>query len=614
VTPDGEQQFHDYYPAPGKSFWETMQTGGWRSADRPGTGVTELDTYIYTKAHDPTDLEGYSLVKVRLGTGLEEGRIWLDERNPDYLMNPGTGMIYFKRDKKEFDALSFVDRTALGYAARNGYGAMVALLLDRGAEVNAASENGWTALSWAALRGHTEIVRELLDRGAHVNPVADEAWTPWMLAAREGHADAVEVPRRRRQATRHASWGRTPGIPCAGTAPSGTMRQRSLRPVIWPWLASPRTATSGRAAQWRGPSPETSKGLSKTSRLSSNGRKATFSGATANAGSELFGWARIRSRKNCSSRSGASDEVGPADAHPDDETSRPVRREDSGMYRRVLSLIIGLLLPLGCGGDPTGSAVRLGPGELCSDHPDAAIATFEDANLEAAIRAALSVGAQESLTCGLISGLTEFGAPLAGITSLVGIQNLTSLTQLRLFENSITNISALRGLTSLTDLSLGGNSITDISALRGLTSLTELSLGGNSITDISALSGLTSLTVLTLAGNSITDINVLSGLTSLTDLSLGGNSITDISALSGLTSLTILDLGYNSITDISALSGLTNLTELWLFNNPNLTDIQPLLGNAGLGAGDSVSLQSTSVSCTDVDALQLKGVNVTSDC
>jgi Leucine-rich repeat (LRR) protein len=284
------------------------------------------------------------------------------------------------------------------------------------------------------------------------------------------------------------------------------------------------------------------------------------------------------------------------------------------MYRRVLSLIIGLLLPLGCGGDPTGSAVRLGPGELCSDHPDAAIATFEDANLEAAIRAALSVGAQESLTCGLISGLTEFGAPLAGITSLVGIQNLTSLTQLRLFENSITNISALRGLTSLTDLSLGGNSITDISALRGLTSLTELSLGGNSITDISALSGLTSLTVLTLAGNSITDINVLSGLTSLTDLSLGGNSITDISALSGLTSLTILDLGYNSITDISALSGLTNLTELWLFNNPNLTDIQPLLGNAGLGAGDSVSLQSTSVSCTDVDALQLKGVNVTSDC
>ncbi len=57
------------------------------------------------------------------------------------------------------------------------------------------------------------------------------------------------------------------------------------------------------------------------------------------------------------------------------------------MNLRVLLLIIGsLLLPLGCDG-PTG----LAPSELCSDHSDAAIATFEDANLEAAIRDALSV-------------------------------------------------------------------------------------------------------------------------------------------------------------------------------------------------------------------------------
>ncbi len=82
------------------------------------------------------------------------------------------------------------------------------------------------------------------------------------------------------------------------------------------------------------------------------------------------------------------------------------------MNRRVLLLIIGLLLLLlGCGGyaAPTpGPAVPrvLEPSEFCGDHPAAAIATFEDANLEAAIRAALSVGAQEPLTCGLIPGLT----------------------------------------------------------------------------------------------------------------------------------------------------------------------------------------------------------------
>ncbi len=146
----------------------------------------------------------------------------------------------------------------------------------------------------------------------------------------------------------------------------------------------------------------------------------------------------------------------------------------------------------------------LQPSELCSDYPDYAIATFEDANLEAAIRAALSVGAQDDLTCGLISGLTDLTANNAGIASLVGIQNLTSLTFLALFANSI--------------------------------------------------------------------------------------------------------------TDISALSGLTSLTNLYLYNNPALTDIQPLLDNTGLGAGDTVDLRSTNVSCADVAALQAKGVTVQSDC
>ena len=237
------------------------------------------------------------------------------------------------------------------------------------------------------------------------------------------------------------------------------------------------------------------------------------------------------------------------------------------MNRRVLLLIIGLLfLPLGCGG-PTG----LEPSELCGDHSDAAIATFEDANLTAAIRVALVVGPQERLTCGRVSGLTQLDARWSEITSLVGIQNLTSLTLLRLGSNF---------------------SISDIGALSGLTSLTELDLSSNSIGDIGALSGLTSLTTLGLAGNSITDIGAPSGLTSLTFLLLASNSISDIGALSGLTSLTILDLT----------------------NNPNLTNIQPLLDNTGLGAGDQIFLLSTNVSCTDVVALQDKYVSVFSDC
>ena len=137
----------------------------------------------------------------------------------------------------------------------------------------------------------------------------------------------------------------------------------------------------------------------------------------------------------------------------------------------------------------TGGQVRpfLQAGEPCSDRPDAAIATFEDANLEAATRTALSVGAQDDLTCHLVAGLAELDAPGRTIESLAGIQNFTILAGLDLQDNSIVNIGALVGLTNLTRLSLATNSITNISPLSGLTSLTFLWLNDNSITDIQPL-------------------------------------------------------------------------------------------------------------------------------
>ncbi len=255
------------------------------------------------------------------------------------------------------------------------------------------------------------------------------------------------------------------------------------------------------------------------------------------------------------------------------------------------------------------------PSELCSAYPGHAIAAFEDANLDTAIRASLSVDAQVGLTCDLIASLTVLTADNAGITSLAGSQNLTSLTDLALHVNSITDISALSGLTRLTVLVLRNNSIRDISGLSGLTSLTVLSLHENfSISDIGVLSDLTGLTRLTLGGNAIADITALSGLTSLTMLSIWDNAITDVSALVALTSLDYLSLSGNPIVDIGPLGGLTELETLYLARNLALFDIGPLLDNTGLGSGDTVDLTDTNASCADVTALRAKGVTVTSPC
>jgi hypothetical protein len=54
--------------------------------------------------------------------------------------------------------------------------------------------------------------------------------------------------------------------------------------------------------------------------------------------------------------------------------------------------------------------------------------------------------------------------------------------------------------------------------------------------------------------------------------------------------------------------------ELYLYGNADVSDIQPLLDNTGLGSGDTVDLALTKVSCPDVDALEAKGVKVISDC
>ena len=73
-------------------------------------------------------------------------------------------------DKVNIDArLSEDGETALHRAASRGYTKAVALLLERGATVDAVDGEGVTPLILASYRGQTEVVKLLLERGAAVN-------------------------------------------------------------------------------------------------------------------------------------------------------------------------------------------------------------------------------------------------------------------------------------------------------------------------------------------------------------------------------------------------------------------------------------------------------------
>ena len=261
-----------------------------------------------------------------------------------------------------------------------------------------------------------------------------------------------------------------------------------------------------------------------------------------------------------------------------------------------------------------------------------------EANLRAAVREALEVGADATFTQDDVSELTELTAALSEISDLTGLEHATNLTALYLHYNDITDISALSGLTKLTTLDLQNNQITDISALSGLTKLTTLYLHYNDITDISPLSSLINLQTLIIEGNDITDVSPLAGIsnvsievpahipdpalagavrtrldldaeapitladlqtltefvvpvafnskvkdltglehaTNLTTFRIANSKVTDLSPLSGLTNLTELDIASNKITDLSPLSELTGLTKLDLNFNTRLRNIEPL--------------------------------------
>ena len=149
-----------------------------------------------------------------------------------------------------------------------------------------------------------------------------------------------------------------------------------------------------------------------------------------------------------------------------------------------------------------------------------------------------------------------------------------------------------------------------------MTSLTRLRLGENSISNISAVSRLTNLTQLHLNQNAITDISAVAALTNLTELRIGDNTISDITPVQNLTNLEWLDMPNNQISDISPVQNLTQLIELYFQNNA-VSNLSPLVANTGLGTDDELDVRGNPLSYpsiyTHIPALQARGVFVDFD-
>lgn len=59
-----------------------------------------------------------------------------------------------------------------------GHIEVIKLLLEKGADIEAADSNGRTLLYRASLNGHDKVVKLLLEKGADMNTKDSDGWTP----------------------------------------------------------------------------------------------------------------------------------------------------------------------------------------------------------------------------------------------------------------------------------------------------------------------------------------------------------------------------------------------------------------------------------------------------
>ena len=87
------------------------------------------------------------------------------------------------------------------------------------------------------------------------------------------------------------------------------------------------------------------------------------------------------------------------------------------------------------------------------------------------------------------------------LTNLKGLEKLTQLEELELYNNELTDVKGLEKLTKLKELNLDGNKLTDVTGLEKLDQLTWLNLQNNQLTSVKGLEKLTQLKELSLHSN-----------------------------------------------------------------------------------------------------------------
>jgi uncharacterized protein (TIGR02996 family) len=526
------------------------------------------------------------------------------------------------------------DARPLHAAARGGSAAMITLLLDQRAEIDAQDARGETALVYASRHGHDDAVRALLDRGASlegrhrsilmgavassgpgrilallVERGAQLESLTWLLhlAARNPNDDAVPTLHRLGadlEARDEHGWTALHWAAFGGNAAAAAyMLARGVDPSAATTEKVTRRVVAGRVDGW----------------FEWNLERSVPAGSTAAAIAELaqdVRYAHERSRRlwNAKCQGVARLLLPQAPGAPTGDAvaalleqairEEPDRPETYAIYGDWLgerdeprSELVHVQLALEDGSRPAAIRALLAAREteLLERHARAWLGDIAEL-VDDLKRAVFARGLLRELhLAGTLLGDRSAGALLAHVwlrrldlartkISDLALEQIAELPCLETLAVGLTNVtdaamSSLARMKSLTTLDLTGTSVREV-RLGGQRSLASLALGGTLVDDdgLATLGELRALEVVELDHTQITDatLSQLSVLPALTRLNLAATTVTNrgVAAIAGCETLEELNLARTAVTGtgLALLGRLPNLRRLYLGGLATLDD------------------------------------------
>lgn len=151
-------------------------------------GGSYEDFFVAIKRDDPKAITGLLLRGFDPDTLDPSGRHGLFAALQEGSLKAAEALVNWPRTKVEWRSPK--DESPLMLAAFRGHTDLVRKLIARDADVN---KPGWTPLHYAATGGHLAVMKILLQEHAYINAESPNKTTPLMMAAEYGSTEAVKL-------------------------------------------------------------------------------------------------------------------------------------------------------------------------------------------------------------------------------------------------------------------------------------------------------------------------------------------------------------------------------------------------------------------------------------